>query len=438
MNRMIRCILIGLGLLMAQSATAQLQFGPGPDAGAAGDRLDSIVAVVEDDVITLSELERELTAVRQRIRARGANAPPQDVLRRQVLENMIDERLQVRAAERRGISVDDPSLEAAVDRIARQNQLTVEQLRTAVQQEGMDFAEFRDDVRRQVLAQRLRQQVIDRQITVSEQEIDNALSRADSAGGSREYRLAQILIAVAPNASSQVLSQAQQRVEQVIQQLRQGADFQQLAVAVSDGREALQGGELGWLAAASLPRSFAEIVPQMSPGQISPPLRSAQGYHLLLLLDARGEQLRPVTQQRVRHIMLSTANGLTDAEAQTRLRRLRERINAGASFADLARANSTDIDSANRGGALGWLNPGEPSPRFAEAVASLRLNQLSEPFQTDQGWHIAEVLERRQQHLADEAQREQLREALMRRKAEEEWALWLRQLRDRSYVEIRG
>lgn len=423
---------------MAQSVTAQLQFGPGPDSGTAGDRLDGIVAVVEDDVITRTELAQELAAVRQRITARGAGAPSEEVLRRQVLETMISERLQVRAAERRGISVDEPSLDAAVESIARQNQLTLAQLREAVRQEGLDFAEFRDDVRRQVVAQRLRQQVIDRNISVSQQEIDNALSRADIAGGAREYRLAQILIAVAPNANPSVLAQAQQRVEQVMNQLQRGADFQQLAVAVSDGREALEGGELGWLSAASLPRSFAEIVPQMSPGQISPPLRSAQGYHLLLLLDTRGEVLRPVTQQRVRHIVLSTANGLTDAAAQTRLRRLRERISDGASFTDLARANSTDTDSASRGGLLGWLNPGEPSPRFTEAVTGLRLNQLSEPFQTEQGWHIAEVLERRQQHLADAAQREQLREALMRRKAEEEWELWLRQLRDRAYVEIRG
>lgn len=435
---MIRLVMIGLGLLVAQSVTAQLQFGPGSDRGTTGDRLDSIVAVVEDDVITRTELAQELAAVRQRITARGAGAPPEEVLRRQVLETMISERLQVREARRRGISVDEPSLNAAVESIARQNQLTLAQLRAAVRQEGLDFAAFRDDVRRQVVAQRLRQQVIDRNISVSQQEVDNALSRADIAGGGREYRLAQILIAVAPNANPSVLAQAQQRVEQVMTQLQRGANFQQLAVAVSDGREALEGGELGWLSAARLPRSFAEMVPQMSPGQISPPLRSAQGYHLLLLLDTRGEVLRPVTQQRVRHIVLSTANGLTDAAVQTRLRRLRERISDGASFTDLARANSTDTDSASRGGLLGWLNPGEPSSRFTEAVTGLRLNQLSEPFQTEQGWHIAEVLERRQQHLADAAQREQLREALMRRKAEEEWELWLRQLRDRAYVEIRG
>ncbi len=435
---MIRLFLIGLGLLLAPPVMAQLQFGPGPGAGTAGERLDGIVAVVEDDVITRSELAQELEAVRQRINARGAGASPEEVLRRQVLDNMINQRLQVREAQRRGISVDEPSLDAAVESIARQNQLTLEQLRQAVRQEGLDFAEFRADVRRQVLTQRLRQQVIDRNITVSEQEIDNALSRTDLAEGAREYRLARILIAVAPNASSQVLAQAQQRVEQVINQLQRGADFQQLAVAVSDGREALEGGELGWLSAASLPRSFAEIVVQMSPGQISPPLRGPQGYNLLLLLDTRGEVPRPVTQQRVRHIVLSTADGLTDAEAQTRLRRLRERISGGASFTELARANSTDTDSASRGGLLGWLNPGEPSARFTEAVAGLRLNQLSEPFQTEQGWHIAEVLERRQQLAVDATQRNQVREALMRRKAEEEWELWLRQLRDRSYIEIRG
>lgn len=326
-NPMSRLFVIGLGLLLMQTVAAQLQFGPG--AGTPGERLDGIVAVVEDDVITHAELDRELAGVQRQINERGATPPPPEVLRRQVLESMIIERLQLRTAERRGIVVDDPSLDAAVESIARQNQLNLEQLRQAVLMEGMDFAEFREDVRRQVLAQRLRQQVIDRNITVSEQEVENALGRVDLGTQTREYRLAQILIAVSPNADARALAEARSRMEQVIEQLQRGADFQQLAVAASDGREALDGGDLGWLSAASLPAVFADVVPQLSPGQIAPPVRSPQGYHLLLLLD------------------------------------------------------------------------------------------------------------RRQQVVDAAAQRSQVREALLRRKAEEEWELWLRQLRDQSYVEIR-
>lgn len=436
MKRLFAKLLIWMILGALHSASAQIKFGPGPTDP--GTQLDSIVAVVDEDVITREELDRALVEARQQIRLRGADAPPQNILERQVLEQLILQRLQTRAAEQRGIVVDDPSLNAAVEAIARQNDLTLDQLRRAVEQQGIDFADFRDDVRRQVQGQRLRQQVVDSQITVSEQEIDNALSRTDLGGGSREYRLAQILIATPPRATPDQIEQARKNAEQVLAELRRGADFQRVAAAISDGREALQGGELGWLSAARLPTIFAQEIPRLSPGEISEVIRSPQGFHIVKVLDIRGETAaQPVTQSRVRHILIRTGDGIDDDDARARLERLRQRIQDGEDFAELARANSMDTATAAEGGALGWLGPGEPSRAFAEAIAGLRPGDVSEPFRTAAGWHIAQVQERRQQIAADQAQRARVRQALLQRKAQEEWDLWLRQLRNQAYVEIR-
>ncbi|MDX1605205.1 MAG: peptidylprolyl isomerase [Candidatus Competibacterales bacterium] len=423
-----------LALLIALPGQAQIRFGPGPTDE--GRRLDHIVAVVDDDVITRQELDQALAEAIARIRANGTDAPPPQVLERQVLERLIMERLQRRAAAARNITVDDPSLNAAVEGIARQNGLTLEGLSQALAAEGIDYARFRDDLRQQLLAQRLRQQIVDRTISVSDQEVDNALGRADLGDG-REYRLAQILIAVPDTADPAALEQAQERLREVQRQLDQGAEFQRLAVAVSDGREALEGGELGWLPATRLPPAFARVVPQLRPGEVSDPIRSPLGLHLIKLLDVRGQDLEPVTQHRVRHILIRTDEDTDADEAQARLQRLRERIIGGDDFAELARANSMDEASADDGGDLGWLDLGESDPRFSEQIARLRPGEISPPFETAAGWHIAEVLDRRQQVAADAGRRARVREALLRRKAEEEWELWLRQLRARAYVEIR-
>ncbi len=425
---------MGAALLTAVgTVVAQIRFGP--DTVAPGERLDGIVAVLDNDVITRAELDRSLAEVQRQLQTRGVTMPPREVLERQVLERLIIDRLQDRAAARLGVVIDDPSLDAAVESVARQNNLTLSQLRDALQRDGVSFTEFREDIRQQLRAQRLRQQVVDTRLSVTEQEVDNALNRIDLGVGSREYRLAQILITIPQGASSAQLEQAQNRVRQVYAELERGVDFQRLAVAASAGREALDGGELGWFTAARLPAIFGQIVPQLSPGEVSPPIRSPQGVHILKLLETRGDAVstQPVTQRRVRHILIGDSD---DAAARAQLERLRQRILAGEDFASLARANSTD-PSAAAGGELGWLGPDEPDRQFFGAIAGLNPGETSMPFQTAAGWHIAQVQERRQQVAADTSQRAAVREALLRRKAEEEWDLWLRQQRDQAYVEIR-
>lgn len=435
MKRLLSSSALLLVLLVLRPATAQLKFGPGPDT--TGHQLDTIVAVVDNNVITRSELNREVAEVRHQLTARHAKPPPEQDLERQVLERLITERLEQRAAAKRGIVVDDPSLNAAVQSIAERNHLTLEQLRQAVEhQEGMSFARFRDKIRQQLLEQRLRQQVIVSHLTVTKQEVDNALSHGLVDSG-HQYHLAQILITVPPDASQEQLHKAQAKARQVMAALSQGADFQRLATAVSDGRDALQGGDLGWLSTAQMPALFANSISQLKPGEISGLLRGPQGYHIVKVLQERGQTAAPVTQQHARQILIRTGKSIDDSDARGRLQRLRERIINGADFAELAKADSMDSASASQGGDMGWLDPDQPDPAFTKQLDKLRPGEISPPFKTQSGWHIVQLLERRQQATTDAAQRADVRKALLQRKAEEEWNLWLQQLRDQAYIEIR-
>lgn len=452
----IRCLLpaICLALLLPPLATAQPAFGPArpesaaePDLGllrfglddrGSDSQLDSIVAVVDDDVITRSELNETMAAVAAQFRQRGAPLPPPGVLERQVLERLILTQLQVRAAERNGVVVDDATLNAALENMARQNNLTLGQLREAIERDGFSFEKFRENIRKEILSARLRQRVVDSRIQISDQEVDNLLASGAGAANDRQYHIAQILIAVPENASAEQIEQARRKAEQVLEQLRQGADFKRLAVSVSDGRQALEGGDLGWRSVNQMPSLFAAVVPRLDAGEVSEPIRSPGGFHILKVLETRGGGgQQTVIQTHARHILINTNELIDDSEARLRLERLRERIVNGEDFAELARANSSDATSAAEGGDLGWVNPGDLVPRFEEAMAELSPGQVSEPFKTRFGWHIVQVLERRRHDNSSEAQRAAAREALARRRSDEEWEQWLRQLRDESYVEMR-
>ncbi len=436
MKRPLALLGLLLALLVHSPAHAQLQFGPGPQA--AGKQLDTIVAVVDNDVITRRELNEALTAVRHQMAARKVKPPPEKALERQALENLITKRLEQRAAAKRGIVIDDPSLNAAVQSIAQRNNLTLDQLRQAIEhQEGISFARFRDKIRQQLLEQRLRQQVVGSNLKVSKQEVDNALSRGLTGANGRQYHLAQILIAVPGNASQAQLHQAQAKARKVVAELRRGTEFQRLAAAVSDGRRALQGGDLGWLSAAEMPPLLASAVAKLKPGQTSGLLRSPQGFHIIKLLDERDRTVKPVTQQRTRQILIRTGKGIDAAQARTRLERLRQRIRNGASFTELAKANSMDTSTVSQGGEMGWLDPGQPDPAFTKQLDKLRPGQVSPPFKTPSGWHIVQLEERRQQASTNAAQRAAIRKALLQRKAKQEWNLWLQHLRDQAYIEIR-
>ncbi len=443
MNKFNVGLLFGLTfiiLLAGNAPQARLEFGP--DSETAANDLDVIVAVVDDDIITRSELNSALAIVSQQLEQNETPLPSRDILERQVLERLILTKLQLRAAEQNGVVVDDSTLNAALERLARSNELTLSQLREAVQQDGVNFANFREQIREEILATRLRQRVVDSQIQISEQEIDSLLrsNQTSGAADNREYYVAQILVAVAEGASSDQIQAAQDRAQQILEQLRQGADFKRLAVAVSDDRQALEGGDLGWRKADQLPTLFADIVPQLQVGQLSELIRSPSGFHIVKLLEAKGTKgtSEPmVTQTRVRHLLIAPEEAVSPEEIQQRLMQLKQRVEEGEDFAELARANSDDTTSAFRGGDLGWISAGDMVPDFEAVMDRLEPGQLSAPFQTPYGWHLVQVINRRQQQGGNELQRANIRRALLQRRAEEEWDLWLRRLRDEAYVEMR-
>ncbi|MCB1825431.1 MAG: peptidylprolyl isomerase [Candidatus Competibacteraceae bacterium] len=455
MNKRLLAFLLYLPLvILPATGQTQLVFGPGPEGS--GSALDAIAAVVNDDVITRRELEAAMAAIKIQLRQQKVPIPPDSVLENQVLERLILSQLQLRAAERNGITVDDATLNAAIETLARRNNMNLTQLRQMIEKDGTDFAKFRDDVRREIMAARLRQKLVDSQIQVSEQDVDSLQAQLaggggdfggggnSGAGGEREYHLAQILIALPEEATPRQVETARQEADKVLARLRQGADFRQMAVSVSAGRQALEGGDLGWRRADQLPTLFTEVVPKLQPGQLSGLIRSPSGFHIVKLLEVKGggearssASSNLVTQTHARHILIKTSPQLSDEETRQRLAQLRQRIQNGEDFAVVARANSEDTPSAERGGDLGWVTPGMLVPRFEQAMNELQPGEISAPFKTPFGWHIVQVRERRQGPASTEANRARVREALLRRRADEEWEQTLRRLREEAYVEIR-
>ncbi|MCP5195905.1 MAG: peptidylprolyl isomerase [Gammaproteobacteria bacterium] len=446
MNKLFLSLLLSLpACIIPIAGQTQLVFGPGPEGAAS--TLDAIAAVVNDDVITHRELDTAIVLVERQMRQKKVPPPPQADLKAQVLERLILSQLELRAAERQGITVDDTTLNAAIDNLARRNKMNLTQLRQTVEKDGISFAKFRDEVRRELMTARLRQKVIDSQIQISDQDVESVqtqLTGQTAPGTGGEYHIAQILIAVAEGASPEQIATAKRQAEDVLARLNQGDDFGRLAASVSAGQQALEGGDLGWRRADQLPTLFADVVLKLQPGQFSELIRSPSGFHIVKLLDIRGSDPRPNTQQaamnqtRARHILLANASGLSDDEARQRLHQLRQRIQAGEDFASLASEHSDDKTSGARGGDLGWVAPGMLVPEFEQEMAQLQTNEISAPFKTQFGWHIVQVLDRRQvQASTTDMERAQVREALFRRRSDEEWEQWLRRLRDEAYVEIR-
>ncbi|MEW6353922.1 MAG: peptidylprolyl isomerase [Pseudomonadota bacterium] len=402
--------------------------------------LDRILVVVNNDVITQSDLEQQLLTVKQQLQQQNAEAPPDDALRKQVLERLIMRQLQLQRAEETGIRVDDDTLNRTIETIAKQNNLSLAQFREVLARDGFDFANFREDIRKEIIIGRLRQRQIGNQITVTDQEVDNYLATQQSQGTSAgdEYRVAQILIALPEAATPEQIQAAKQKAQQILEQLRSGADFKQTAVAVSQDQLALEGGDLGWRSAGQLPSLFADLAPKMQVGEISELIRSPSGFHIIKLIDKRGETEHVVKQTMVRHILIRTNEITSDQDARTRLEQLKQRVEGGEDFAALARSNSEDGASAVNGGSLGWVNPGDLVPRFEEAMNGLEPGQVSEPIQTQFGWHLIQVVERREHDNTDEVKRSKAREIIRNRKGEEELQSWLRSLRDEAYIEYKA
>ena len=424
MARRAACLLLLLAALPAAARDALL--------------VDRVVAVVNKDVITLTELAQGTERAAAELRRQRIAAPERAVLERQVLQRLVLDKAQLQLAESTGMRVDELQLDRAVQRIAQNNGLALAEFRRALERDGVDFEGFRAELRQQILLSRLREREVDDRVQVSETEIDAYLAEYQaSLANAVEYDVAQILVRVPEQARPEQVEQARARAARVRDEARAGADFARLAASDSDAGDALQGGALGWRAPGRLPELFAEALREMQPGAVSELLRSPAGFHVVKLLGRRGAgDAAPVTQTRARHILVKSNEIVSEEDARRRLLALRERIAAGADFVEMARLNSED-GTAARGGALGWVYPGDTVPEFERAMNALAPGELSQPVRTPFGFHLIEVQERRAADVSAERQRLLARQALRERKADEAYQDWLRQLRDRTYVELR-
>ncbi|MBM3117214.1 peptidylprolyl isomerase [Jeongeupia naejangsanensis] len=408
-----------------------------PLANAAIETVDRVIAVVNRGVITQDELDDRIASVKQNLTNQKIQAPPEDVLKQQVLERMITDLLQVQYANAMGIKADDATLDRAVNRIAEQNKMSLPQFRATLEKQGMTWKGFREDIRREMVMGRLKEREIDSKVVITDSEVDDYIKL--NAGKTKvEYKLQHILISVPENASPEQIQQRRLRAQTAKQEIMSGADFSAIAAKFSTAPDATSGGQLGWRPAGSLPQAFTELLDKLPVGSTTEIIRSPAGFHLMKLLDKREQNPKEiVTQTHARHILIKTNELVSETDARQKLVQLRDRIvNGGAKFEDMARAYSDDT-SASKGGDLGWVNPGETVPEFEQAMNALQPNQVSQPVHSPFGYHLIQVLERRQQDVTQERERFRVRQELKQRKAEEQYEDWLRQQRDRAYVDIR-
>ena len=428
--------LFGAGFALA-SACVLAQ--PSPTTQNSVVTVDRVVAVVNDEAITQYDLDDARRVVMQQLKQQNVEPPAQDVLDKQVLERMMTERSLLQFAKENGVRVDDTQIERAILRIAQDNKLSADDFRKALAKENIAYTKYREDVRNQLTVQRLREREVDSKITVTDAEVEQYLAtlKVQNAGGETEYKLAHILVTVPEQASSEQIDARRRRAEDALRALKNGADFGQVAAGFSDATDALSGGNLGWRSGARLPTVFGEEVRAMQAGQISAVMRSAAGFHIVKLLEKRSHNDPTVVDQtHARHILVRVNEIVSESDAKAKIDRLKERIASGAKFEELAKLNSEDTTSA-KGGDLGWLNPGDTVPEFDDAMKRLELNQLSDPVRTPFGWHLIQVIERRRQDISGARERSEAQLAIRQRKADEAFQDWVRQIRDRAYVEVR-
>ncbi len=405
--------------------------------------VDRIIAVVNDEVITANEVRRRTLIADGQLRRQKISPPPRDVLERQVLERMIVDRAQLQLAKETGVRVDDATVNAAMVRIAESNGLSLPAMRQKLETDGVSFTQFREDIRQDIILNRLREREVDNRIQISDSELDNFIAeQAGVSADAEEVNLAQILLRVPESSTPQRLEESRQRADDLIAQLKGGADFSRLAASYSNAPEALQGGELGWRNTDRLPTLFLDAIKGLKVGEVAPLVRSPNGFHILKLVGRRSAidgklAAGPVQQTHARHILLRVSDVSPEPEVKRRLEEFKLRIEAGqAEFGTLARLHSVD-PSGSRGGDLGWLYPGDTVPEFEKAMNELKISQLSGPVQSPFGWHLIQVTERRTEAASTERARLAARQTLRERKAEEAFQDWVRQLRDKTYVEYR-
>lgn len=408
-------------------------------AGAEATPIDAVRVVVNDDVITRLELAQRLQAVVQQLQRQGTQLPERATLEKQVLERMIVEKLQVQFARENGVRVDDGQLETALQRIVQQNGFaTPEAFRRKLEKDGIEYARFREEIRGEILSVRLREREVDSKLFISDSDIEAYLdTQARQGNRGEQLQLAHILIVVPEQATAANLLGLQRRAEEALKKLRTGASFAQIAAGYSDAGDALQGGLIGWRPSNELPSLFAEPLAKLKPGEISDVLRSPSGYHILKLIDRRNSDAPVfITQSHARHILIKTSELVSESDARTRLQEIKRSIDGGADFAEQARLHSED-GSAAQGGELGWISPGETVPEFENAMNALQPGQISGLVKSGFGWHLIQVLERRNADVSEQQKQQQARNAIRAYKSDEAYQDWLRQLRDRAFIDYR-
>jgi peptidyl-prolyl cis-trans isomerase SurA len=393
--------------------------------------LDRIVAIVDEDIILASEVDERLTSVQQNIARSGQQGPPEEQLRREILDLLILENIQLQMADRVGLRIDDEQLTAAVGRVAAKNNMTLEQFRQALLDSGASYRDVREQIRREMLLQRVQMGNVNQRIQITDQEVTNYLNSEEGrARTSPEYRLAHLLVPVASDASDADRERARQQAQQLAAKLRKGADYTSLA------QGSVNASDLGWRRETDLPSLFASVAPNMSDGGVSEPLQSASGYHVIQLLESRGLN-ETVAQTRASHILLKPSAIRSEAQTLSLAKELRQRVLNGDSFRDLAKEYSEDIGSAQEGGDLGWTSPGQLVPEFQQAMEDTAIGDISEPVKSNFGWHIIKVVDRRQQNVSQDLRKRMARNVLHERKYQDELDIWLRKIRAEAYVDIK-
>ncbi len=425
------CLLSSLAISLAHAQTPRAQ----------PLEVDRIIAVVNDEAITAYELRARLATVERQLRDQKVQLPPREVLEKQLLERMITDRVQLQYAKETGLRVSDLDLDAAMRRIAEGNKLPLQDFRAALEKDGIAWAKFREEIREEIVLSRLREREVQSRVVVTDGEIDNYLANLVAGGGSAniEVRTAHIILRVPEQATPDQLMRIGARARAALDQIRRGDDFAKVAASYSDAPDGLSGGLMGARPLDRLPALYADAVKKLKPGEVIDILRSPAGFHIVKLIDQAGGAAKPVAalkQTRARHILIKVNELVSEAEAKRKLVALKERLENGADFAELARLHSNDL-SAAKGGDLGWLYQGDTVPDFEAAMDALKINQISQPVQSPFGFHLIQVLERRTENVTDERQRLAARQVLRERKADEAYQDWVRQIRDRAYVEFR-
>ncbi|MDR1529676.1 MAG: peptidylprolyl isomerase [Burkholderiales bacterium] len=441
MKILLRYSLPILALMAIHLAHAQPSPSANPPAALSSTRpltLDRVAAVVNEEAITQFDIDAQKRTILMRMREAGVTPPPEKELERQIIERMVTEKAIIQHAKETGIRVDDTMVERAITQVAMENDMTVDQMRAAIEREGLAFSAYRDELHKQITIQRLREREVDQKIVVTDAEIDGYLSMTSAQGeGEPEYLLSHILVSVPDQATPDIIDERLARAQSIKRRIDAGENFAEVAAATSNAQDALNGGSLGWRTMARLPTLYAETVGKMKTETTSDILRSPAGFHILRLYDTRSHDEPTIAEQtRARHILVRISETASEEEARQKIDRARQRIKDGESFDNVARLISEDL-SSSKGGDLGWISVGDTVPDFERAMDALKIDEISEPVRSPFGWHIIQVLERRQQDVTDERRRAQARQALRQRKMEEMFDDFVRQIRDSAYVEYK-